>query len=81
MGSTDESYLRTVCGRLGRRLAEAESWDETGWQDLKGVPWDLRPTGVPAPEVDVEGQPGAAEAEQREREGGRASPERESRVS
>ena len=39
-----------VCGRLGRRLPEAERWDQTGWQDLKGVPWDLRPTGVPAPE-------------------------------
>ena len=37
-----------VCGRLGRRLPEAERWDQTGWQDLKGVPWDLRPTGVPA---------------------------------
>ena len=34
-----------VCGRLGRRLPEAERWDQTGWQDLKGVPWDLRPTG------------------------------------
>ena len=56
-----------VCGRLGRRLPEAERWDQTGWQDLKGVPWDLRPTGVPAPEVDVEAQPGAAEAERRER--------------
>ena len=41
-----------VCGRLGRRLPEAERWDQTGWQDLKGVPWDLRPTGVPAPEID-----------------------------
>ena len=39
-----------VYGRLGRRLPEAERWDQTGWQDLKGVPWDLRPTGVPAPE-------------------------------
>ena len=56
-----------VCGRLGRRLPEAERWDQTGWHDLKGLPWDLRPTGVPAPEVDVEAQPGAAEAEQRER--------------
>ena len=56
-----------VCGRLGRRLPEAERWDQTGWQDLKGVPWDLRPTGVPEPEVDVEAQPGAAEAERRER--------------
>ena len=55
-----------VCGRLGRRLPEAERWDQTGWQDLKGVPWDLRPTGVPAPEVDVEAQPGAADAERRE---------------
>ena len=27
-----------VCGRLGRRLPEAERWDQTGWQDLKGVP-------------------------------------------
>ena len=52
-----------VCGRHGRRLPEAERWDQTGWQDLKGVPWDLRPT----PEVDVEAQPGAAEAERRER--------------
>ena len=42
------------CGRLGRRLPEAERWDQTGWQDLNGVPWDLRPTGVPGPEVDVE---------------------------
>ena len=41
-----------VCGRLGRRLPEAERWDQTGWQDLKGVPWDLRPTGVPALEID-----------------------------
>ena len=36
-------------------------------RDLKGVPWDLRPTGMPVPEVDVEAQPGAAEAERRER--------------
>ena len=49
------------------RLPEAERWDQTGWQDLKGLPWDLRPTGVPAPEVEVEAQPGAAEAERRER--------------
>ena len=56
-----------VCGRLGRRLPEAERWDRTGWQDLKGAPQDLRPTGVLEPEVDVEAQPGAAEAEQRER--------------
>ena len=56
-----------VCGRLGRRLPEAERRDQTGWQDLKGVPWDLRPTGVPPPEVDVEAEPGAAEAERRER--------------
>ena len=41
-----------VCGRLERRLPEAERWDRTGWQDLKGVPWDLRPTGVPALEID-----------------------------
>ena len=54
----------TVCGRLGRRLPEAERWDQTGWQDLKGVPWDLRPTGV---QVEVEAQAGAAEAERRER--------------
>ena len=40
---------------------------QTGWQDLKGVPWDLRPTGMPVPEVDVEAQPGAAEADRRER--------------
>ena len=38
-----------VCGRLGRELPEAERWDQTSWQDLKGVPWDLRPRGVPAP--------------------------------
>ena len=44
----------TFRGRLGRRLPEAERWDQTGWQECKGVPWDLRPTGVPAPEVDVE---------------------------
>ena len=56
-----------VCGRLGRRLPEAERWDQTGWKDLRGVPWDLRPTGVPAPEVDVEAQPAAAEAERRDR--------------
>ena len=31
-----------VCGRLGRRLPEAERWDQTGWQDLKGVPWNLQ---------------------------------------
>ena len=60
-----------VCGRLGRRLPEAERWDPTGWQDLKGVPWDLPPTGVPAMEVDFVAQPGAAKAEGREREGGR----------
>ena len=30
-----------VCGRLGR-LPEAERWDQTGWQDLEGVPLDLR---------------------------------------
>ena len=41
-----------VCGRLGRRLPEAERWDQTGWQDFKGVPCDLRPTGVPVPEID-----------------------------
>ena len=46
----------TVCGRLGRPLLEGERWDQTGWQDLKGVSWDLRPTGMPAPEVDVESQ-------------------------
>ena len=56
-----------VCGRLGRRLPKAERWDQTCWQDLEGVPWDLQPTGVPMPEVDVEAQPGAAEAERRER--------------
>ena len=56
-----------VCGRLVRRLPEAERWDQTGWQDLQGVPWDLRPTGMPVPEVDVEAQSGAAEAERRER--------------
>ena len=57
-----------VCGRLERRLPEAECWDQTGWQDLiKRVPWDLRPTGEQVPEVDVEAQPGAAEAERRER--------------
>ena len=33
----------------------------------QGMPWDLRPTGVPEPEVDVEAQPGVAEAEGRER--------------
>ena len=42
-----------VCGRLGRRLPEAERWDQTGWQDLKGVPWNLRPTGVREPEVNA----------------------------
>ena len=26
-----------VCGRLGRRLPEAERWDQTGWQDLKSA--------------------------------------------
>ena len=57
----------TVCGRIGRRLPEAERRDQTSWQDLKGVPWDLRPTGMPVPEVDVEAQPGAAQAERRER--------------
>ena len=31
------------------------------------MPWDLRPTGIPVPEVDVEAQPGAAEEERRER--------------
>ena len=56
-----------VCGRLGRRLSEAERWDQTGWQNLTGVPWDLRSTGMLVPEVDVEAQPGAAEAERRER--------------
>ena len=40
------------------------------------MPWDLRPTGVPAPEVDVEAQPGAPEAEQGESEGGKTGPER-----
>ena len=40
-----------VCGRPGRRLPEAERWDQTGWQDLKGVPWDLRPTDVSAPKT------------------------------
>ena len=63
-----------VCGRLGRRLPEAERWDQTGWQDLKGVPWNLRPTGVREPEVNIEAQPGAAEAERRKR--GRPEPVR-----
>ena len=57
-----------VSGRLGRRLPEAERWVQTGWQDLKGVPWNLRPTGVPEPEVNIEAQPGAAEAERRKRD-------------
>ena len=52
--------------RLIEARPEAERWDQTGWQDLKGVLWDLRPTGVPEPEVDVEAQPRAAEAERRE---------------
>ena len=52
---------------LGVDCPEAERWDQSGWQDPKGVPWGLRPTGVPAPEVDVEAQPGAAEGERRER--------------
>ena len=56
-----------VCGRLGRRLPEAERWDHTGWQGLKGVLWDLRPTGVPEPVDDVEAQSAVAEAERRER--------------
>ena len=56
-----------VCGRLERRLPEAERRAQAGWQDLKGPPGDLRPTGMPVPEVDVEAQEGAAEAERRER--------------
>ena len=52
-----------VCGRFGRRLPEAVRWDQTGWQDLKGVLWNLRTTGVPEPEVNIEAEPGAAEAE------------------
>ena len=67
-----------VCGRLGRRLPKAEPWDQTGWQDLKGVPWDLRPTGMAVPEVDVEAQPGSAEAERRERRWQRPSERAES---
>ena len=63
-----------VCGRLGRRLPEAERWDQTDWQDLKGAPWNLRPTGVLDSEVNVEVQPGAAEAERRNR--GRSEPVR-----
>ena len=63
-----------VCGRLARRLPEAECWDQTGWQDLKGVPCDIRPTGVLEPEVNIEAQPGAAEAERRKR--GRPEPVR-----
>ena len=63
-----------VCGRLGRRLPEAERFDQTGWQDLKGVPWDMRPTGVLEPEVNIEAQPGAAEAVRRKR--GRPEPVR-----
>ena len=43
-------------------------------QDLKGVPWNSRPTGVPEPEVNIEAQPGAAEAERRKR--GRSEPVR-----
>ena len=35
-----------VCGRLGRRLPQAERWDQTGWKDLRGVPWDLRPRSM-----------------------------------
>ena len=67
-------HERGVCGKLGRRLPEAERWDQTGWQDLKGIPWNLRPTGVPEPEVNIEAQPGAAEAERRKR--GRSEPVR-----
>ena len=69
----------TVYGRLRRRSPEAERWDQTGWQDLKGVPWDLRPTGVPDPGVDVEAQPGATEAERRE-EGGRGPGKEQSQL-
>ena len=58
-----------VCGRLRRRLPEAERWDETCWQDLKGVPRDLRPTCVPVLEVDVEAQAQPRQSE--EKEGGR----------
>ena len=55
-----------VCERLGCRSPEAEVWDQTGWQDLEGMAWDSRPTGVPVPEIDDEAQPGAAMAERRE---------------
>ena len=46
-GCYDWYHHRRNC--LGRRLPDAERWDQTGWLDHKGVQWD----GVPEPEVDV----------------------------
>ena len=59
-----------ITGRLGKRLPESERWIEDGWSDLRGLPWDLRPTGQAKPEVVVEAQPGAQEAERPERKKG-----------
>ena len=50
-----------IYGRLGRRLPAEERWSLEGWDSLKGLPWDLRPTGRAKPEVVVEAQTGGAE--------------------
>ena len=58
MGLTSEGV---VFGRLGRRVPEKERWSLEGWDSLRGVPWDMNPTGREQPRVVVEAQPGGAE--------------------
>ena len=50
-----------IFGRLGRRVPEEERWILEGWDVLKGVPWDMNPTGRAQPRVVVESQPGGGE--------------------
>ena len=50
-----------IFGRLGRRVPEEERWIQEGWDTLKGVPWDMNPSGRSQPRVIVESQPGGAE--------------------
>ena len=56
-----------ITERLGRRLPERDRWLVECRSDLRGAPWDLRPAGRLRPEVLVEAQLAAAEAEQQER--------------
>ena len=58
MGLTSEGI---IYGRLGRRVPEEERWTLEGWENLKGVPWNLNPTGREQPRVVLEAQPGGGE--------------------